>query len=293
MVEVRLQGNNKISTFRYLVMSEEVAAMETSHDVDNTIEPLNVMVQPKTITKHHIDYGKRLKKSFMFKVNAIKFLMGAAAIASQVIYDAHYKATGTLFIWYYFGNFYISLAGFFGMITSVKPLFSTLCISTVMSIVSSLVCTPLLIASSIFTARESQKSFYHDTFKLVLFVIQFAIGLIQACVAIASTVMASKAICNCSGNMNKRDKTYRDNNERSNAITRSIENRPIVYTPHQGGCITIPISQIQEAFLYHGGMTSSTGTADFGNVNDGKENAGEQYLPSAPPDYEDVVNERY
>ena len=274
-------------------MSEEVAIMESSHHIDNPIEPVNVMVHPKATTKHHIDYSKRPKKSFMFKVNAIKFLMGASAITAQVIYDAHYKATRTLFIWYYFGNFYISLAGFFGMITSVKPLFSTLGISMVMSIVSSLICIPLLIASSIFTARESQKSLYHDSFKLVLFFIQFAIGLIQAIVAITSTVMTCKAICNCSGNMKRREKTYHDNNERSNAIPQIIENQPIVYTPHQGGYITIPISQFQAALVYHDRVASPTATSIFGNVNDDEENAGEQYLPSAPPDYEDVVNERY
>lgn len=226
-----MQGNNKILTFRHLVIPEEVDVMETSHDIDNPIEPVNCMVQPKSITKHHIDYGKGLKKGFVFKVNAIKFLMGSAAIISQIIYDAHYKVTGPWFIWYYFVHFLISLAGFFGMIISVKPSFSTLCISIVMSISSSVISFLLSIALSKSIGEESQRS--------------------------------------------------------------RIGNQPIVYNSHQAGYVTIPISEIQGALVQNVGMTSPTGTAICDEVNDGEESEGEQYLPSAPPDYDYVIYEGY
>ena len=272
-------------------MSEEVVVMESSHIVDNQIEPVNVMEQPKAIAKHDIDYGKRLKKRFMFKVNAIKFLMGVLAIITQVTYNTHYKGTGTWFMWYYVENLFITLAGFFGMIISIKPSFSTLCISMVMSIVSSVIGILLSIALSKSIGKESQKSIDYDTCKLVLFSIQFTIALIQENAAIISTVLTCKAVCNCSGNMNRRENAYRDNNERSNATILRIENQPILYNSHQAGYVTIPISQIQGALVHNAGMASSTGTAICDN--DGEENEGEQYLPSAPPDYDYVINEAY
>ena len=267
-------------------MSEEVAVMESSHNIDNPIEPVSCMVQTKSITKHHIDYGKGLKKGFMFKVNAIKFLMGSAAIISQIIYDAHYKETGPWFMWYYFVNFLISLAGFFGMIISVKPSFSTLCISIVMSILSSVISFLLSIALSKFIGEESQRSINYDTSKLILFAIQFTIALIQVNAAIMSTFITCKTVSKCSRNMNRRENAYHDNNERSNVTVPRIGNQPIVYNSHQAGYVTIPISEIQGALVQNVGMTSPTGTAICDEVNDGEESEGEQYLPSAPPDYD-------
>ena len=86
--------------------------------------------------------------------------------------------------------------------------------------------------------------------------------------------------------MNRRENAYHDNNERSNVTIPRIENQPIVYNSHQAGYVTIPISEIQGALVQNVGMTSPTGTAICDEVNDGEESEGEQYLPSAPPDYD-------
>jgi len=254
----------------------------------NPTPPVILMVQAPTSVKPKVDYAKRFPKKFMITLSSIQLVMGALAIATQIIGlstrypDAHYVGTG---IWC---GVFFGLSGLFGVIASLRPSFSTIVTFMVMTIIASVFSLPLLIASSLSTAFTRRPYSYsyrsYDGLKHAMFATQIIISLLQAGAAIASSVMTCKAVCSCCRPMREDGVVYYTNNGRSNATNMGVSNQPIVMPQQQPGYVTIPISQIQAAAAAGGAMALPTEASIPGLVH------ATAAATTPPPKYETVAN---
>lgn len=280
---------------------------QTLHDPSQSE---NFIAQPTTTLKHKADNDKIIKRRLLFKLSAAQSLIGAFAMTIQFIYGAYYAGNETWGMWYIFGNLFLVLAGIFGMVTSIAPSLSSVVIYMVMSTIGSIICLNLLIVSSIFIATKTkvedksiykfgEKQFRYDNGKIFLFSIQIVIGLIQAGVSVASSIMTIKAVCkSCIFNWyekkSRRENGNESNIERNHGTNQVRQTQPIALTSNPVGYETIPISQIQRVSDSSDQLERGTNKFITDDVDvDEDIDYQLQYAPSAPPDNEIDMHEQY
>lgn len=223
-----------------------VTSFGTAQNV-NTAPPVIIMI-PTAPVKQKVQYEKRFPKKIMLALSSIQLAMAILGIITQIVGlstrypEAHYAGAG---IWC---GLFFGFSGFFGILASFKPSFSTIVTFMVFSIIAAAFCLPLLVISSIGTAHTAHSYSYRSSgrdLRHVMFAIQIIISLIQVVAAIASSAMTCKAICSCCRSSKESGVVYYTNNGATGL--NNITSQQISSQQLQPGYITIPISQIQAA----------------------------------------------
>jgi len=264
------------------IPSQESTTLGSGQNVINPAPPVIIMVPTPAPVKQKIAYEKRFPRKLMLTLSSIQLAMAALAIISQVIGlstrypEAHYVGTG---IWC---GIFFGLSGMFGIIASCKPSFGIIVTFMVFTIIASVFCIPLLIASSISTAFSGRcwRNYCNGReLRTAMFAVQIVISLVQGVAAIASSVMTCKAICSCCRPKRESGVVYYTNDGGA-AAANHVPSQPLVLPQQQPGYITIPISQIQAA------AAAGATAMHTQNLLPGSTNAEAE---SPPPKYESVA----
>ena len=265
----------------------ELEGATTVRPLLNTPNPnqqVVIMAQNPSSLQPKVDYAKRFSKKFMLSLSFLQLLSAALAITTQMILlstdktgDAGFVATG---IWC--GVVY-GLSGFFGVLASLRPSKSTIVTFMVLTIIASIFCLPGFLIPSLL--MESRRHYYDSSSAALghgMIVMQIVVSLVQAGVAIASSVMTCKAVCHCCRPMREHRAVNYTYNPGNGLTNMEMANQPNVPPQQQPGYVTIPMSQLQAA---GGSMTLPTvPTAPEASVRDTVHSSAPG--ASAPPKYE-------
>jgi len=262
----------------------ELESATTVRPLQNTLksnQQVLIMSQNPSSLQPKVDYSKRFSKKFMLALSFLQLLSAALAISTQMILLSTDKPGGAGFvatgIWC--GIIY-GLSGFFGVLASLRPSKSTIVTFMVMTIFASIFSFPGFLIPSLLMPSPSRfissRGVGHG-----MIVMQIVISLVQAGVAIASSVMTCKAVCHCCRPMREVravNYTYNPGNSLTNM---GMVNQPNVLPQQQPGYVTIPMSQLQAP---GGSMTLPTvPTAPEASVRDTVHSSAPG--TSAPPKY--------